>query len=55
LPWDDESPEEFEKRAKLCAKMRDKAEQETGEKKDYFINCTAETKEMLRGLSVTRS
>lgn len=38
----------FEKRVKLCAKMRDKAEKITGEKKDYFINCTAETNEMIR-------
>jgi ribulose-bisphosphate carboxylase large chain len=38
----------FEKRVKLCAKMRDKAEKFTGEKKDYFINCTAETNEMIR-------
>ena len=38
----------FEKRVKLCAKMRDKAEKVTGEKKDYFINCTAETNEMIR-------
>ncbi len=38
----------FEARAKLCAKMRDKAEKETGEVKDYFINITAETNEMIR-------
>ncbi len=38
----------FDARVKLCAKMRDKAEKETGEKKDYFINVTAETNEMLR-------
>ena len=38
----------FEKRVKLCAKMRDKAEKITGEVKDYFINCTAETNEMIR-------
>lgn len=38
----------FEERAKLCAKMRNKAEKETGEIKDYFINITAETHEMLR-------
>ena len=35
-------------RVKLCARMRDKAEKETGEKKDYFINITAETKEMIK-------
>jgi len=38
----------FDNRVKLCAKMRDKAEKETGEVKDYFVNVTAETKEMLR-------
>lgn len=38
----------FNERAKACAKMRDKAEKETGEKKDYFINVTGETKEMLK-------
>lgn len=38
----------FNARVKRCAKMRDKAEKETGEKKDYFVNVTAETKEMLK-------
>ncbi|MEM4271905.1 MAG: type III ribulose-bisphosphate carboxylase [Candidatus Pacearchaeota archaeon] len=38
----------FEARVKLCAKMRDKAEKITGEKKDYFVNVTAETNEMIR-------
>ncbi len=38
----------FEARAKLCAKMRDKAEKVTGDIKDYFINVTAETNEMIR-------
>jgi ribulose-bisphosphate carboxylase large chain len=38
----------FEKRMKLSFKMRDKAERETGDKKSYLINVTAETKEMLR-------
>lgn len=38
----------FFARAKLCAKMRDRAEKETGEKKDYFINVSAESKEMIR-------
>ncbi|MCD4760245.1 ribulose-bisphosphate carboxylase large subunit, partial [archaeon] len=33
----------FEKRVKAAAKARDKAEKETGEKKDYFINVSAET------------
>ncbi len=39
---------QFERRAKLSFKMRDKVERETGEKKSYLINVTAETKEMLR-------
>lgn len=38
----------FESRLKACAKARDKAEKLTGEKKDYFINVSAETNEMLR-------
>lgn len=38
----------FEARARLCAKMRDKAEKVTGDIKDYFINVTAETNEMIR-------
>ncbi len=39
---------QFERRARLSFKMRDKAEKETGEKKSYLINITAETEEMLR-------
>lgn len=38
----------FEERLKQTLKMRDKAEKETGEKKVYMVNVTAETKEMLR-------
>ena len=38
----------FDNRVKLCAKMRDKAEKETGDKKDYFVNVTSETNEMLK-------
>ncbi|MEM4259457.1 MAG: type III ribulose-bisphosphate carboxylase [Candidatus Pacearchaeota archaeon] len=45
----------FEARAKLCAKMRDKAEKETGERKDYFINVTAETNEMLRRAKIAHN
>jgi len=45
----------FEKRVKLCAKVRDKAEKITGEKKDYFINCTAETNEMIRRAKFARN
>ena len=44
----------FSNRAALCAKMRDKAEKETGEKKDYFINVTAETSEMLRRAKIAQ-
>ena len=36
----------FYERVKLMAKLRDKAEKLTGEKKDALINITAETKEM---------
>ena len=36
------------KRVKLLAKMRDKAEKETGNIKDALINITAETKEMMK-------
>lgn len=38
----------FEKRVELSMKMRDKAEKETGEKKSYLLNITAETDEMKR-------
>lgn len=38
----------FENRLKKTFKMKEKAERETGEKKVYMINVTAETKEMIR-------
>jgi ribulose-bisphosphate carboxylase large chain len=38
----------FVKRANLCYKYRDRAEKETGERKSYLINITAETREMER-------
>ncbi len=38
----------FEDRVKRMAKMRDKAEKMTGDKKSAFINITAETEEMKR-------
>jgi len=38
----------FEKRVLQTLKMRDKAEKETGERKMYMPNVTAETKEMIR-------
>jgi len=44
----DQNFNKFESRLKACAKARDKAEKITGEKKDYFINVTAETNEMIR-------
>ena len=37
---------EFSKRARLCYRYRDRAEKETGERKSYLINITAETREM---------
>lgn len=39
---------EFEKRLAKTLEMADKAEEETGEKKAYLVNVTAETKEMIR-------
>ncbi|MHA1838678.1 MAG: type III ribulose-bisphosphate carboxylase [Candidatus Ranarchaeia archaeon] len=38
----------FENRVDETLKMRDKAENETGERKMYMVNVTAETKEMIR-------
>jgi ribulose-bisphosphate carboxylase large chain len=38
----------FNERVAACFKLRDKAEKETGERKSYLINVTAETNEMLR-------
>jgi len=38
----------FEKRMEATLKARDKAERETGEKKVYLINVSAETNEMIR-------
>jgi len=38
----------FDDRIRLTLKMRDRAEKETGEKKIYMPNITAETNEMLR-------
>ncbi len=38
----------FKDRVNESFRLRDKAENETGEKKSYLINITAETKEMLR-------
>ena len=38
----------FSKRARLCFRYRDRAEKETGERKSYLINITAETMEMAK-------
>lgn len=38
----------FEERVRLTFKKRELAEKETGERKDYLINITSETKEMIR-------
>ena len=38
----------FQARVTECFRLRDKAEKETGERKSYLINVTAETNEMLR-------
>ncbi|MEX2017283.1 MAG: type III ribulose-bisphosphate carboxylase, partial [Candidatus Pacearchaeota archaeon] len=45
----------FYKRVSLMSKMRDKAEKETGEIKDAFINITAETEEMKKRAKVLHS
>jgi ribulose-bisphosphate carboxylase large chain len=39
---------QFEERLARTLEMADKAEEETGEKKAYFVNVTAETKEMMK-------
>jgi len=44
----------FDKRAKKCFKIRDKVEKETGERKGYYINVTAETNEMIRRARLVR-
>ena len=36
----------FSRRARLCYRYRDRAEKETGERKSYLVNITAETREM---------
>jgi ribulose-bisphosphate carboxylase large chain len=38
----------FQDRVTECFRLRDKAEKETGERKSYLINITAETNEMLK-------
>ena len=44
----------FEKRLDLSMKMRDKAENETGERKSYLINITAEVDEMKRRANLVK-
>jgi ribulose-bisphosphate carboxylase large chain len=44
----------FETRLKTTLKARDRAERETGERKMYMINVTAETNEMLRRAKLAR-
>lgn len=39
---------QFERRMTRSIKLRDRAERETGKRKSYLINVTAETREMLR-------
>ena len=39
---------QFERRLAKSLELRDRAERETGERKSYLINVTAETREMLR-------
>ncbi|MDE1830192.1 MAG: type III ribulose-bisphosphate carboxylase [Thaumarchaeota archaeon] len=38
----------FEQRVRLCSKMRDKAEKETGQRKSALINITGETSQMIK-------
>ncbi len=45
----------FKKRVVETLKLRDKAEKETGEKKMYMANVTAETKEMLKRAKFLKS
>lgn len=45
----------FEARLKETLKARDKAEKETGERKMYIINVTAETEEMLRRAKLAKN
>lgn len=45
----------FENRIKETLKLRDKAEEKTGEKKIYMPNITAETREMLRRAEIVNA
>jgi len=44
----------FQKRVELTFRMRDKAEKETGERKSYLINVTAETDEMKKRAKIVK-
>lgn len=44
----------FDRRARKCFVIRDKVEKETGERKGYFINVSAETSEMIRRAKLVR-
>ncbi|MFX0009209.1 MAG: type III ribulose-bisphosphate carboxylase [Candidatus Hermodarchaeota archaeon] len=44
----------FKERLQMSMKMRDKAENETGERKSYLINITAEVEEMKRRAQLTK-
>jgi len=44
----------FKERVKQASKARDKAEKITGEKKDYFINISAETDEMIKRAEIVK-
>ena len=44
----DQSFNRFDDRVKRSFEMRDRAEEETGERKDYLVNITADTDEMKR-------
>ncbi len=45
----------FKERVNECFRLRDRAEKETGERKSYLINITAETNEMLRRAKVVEN
>lgn len=51
----DQSFNRFDARMKLMFKYRDYAEKETGERKSYLANITAETKEMIRRARLVKS
>ncbi len=44
----------FEQRVRLCSKMRDKAEKESGDRKSALINITGETQQMIKRAKMLR-